>query len=117
MFGIYLKSKIHMAVVTDKNLNYSGSIEIDEDIINLSKMKEGEMVLVADVSNGERFLTYIIKGEKGSRKIVLNGAAARKVEIGDRVIIMSFAIASPEEDIKPTVVILNDKNEVVEVRD
>ncbi len=117
MFGIYLKSKIHMAVVTGKNLNYTGSIEIDEEIMKLSNVKEGEMVLVANVNNGERFLTYVIRGEKGSRKIVLNGAAARKAEIGDRIIIMSFAIASSEEYVKPVVVILNEKNEIVEVRD
>jgi len=117
VFGIYLKSKVHMAVVTDKNLNYVGSIEIDEEIMELSNLKEGEMVLVADVNNGERFITYVIKGKKGSRRIALNGAAARKVEIGDRIIIMSFALASPEENVKPVVVFLNERNDIVEVRD
>ena len=117
MLGVYLKSKIHMAVVTDKNLNYTGSIEIDEEIMDIAKLREGEMVLVANVDNGERFITYVIKGKKGSRKIVLNGASARKAEVGDRVIIMAFAVASPEEKVKPSIVILDKDNEIVEVRD
>ena len=87
-----LKSKIHCAQVTQANLNYIGSITIDEDLMDAANMIEGEKVQIVNNNNGERFETYIIKGERGSGCICLNGAAARKVVVGDTVIIISYAI-------------------------
>ena len=84
-----LKSKIHCAQVTQANLNYIGSITIDEDLMDAANMIEGEKVQIVNNNNGERFETYIIKGERGSGCICLNGAAARKVVVGDTVIIIS----------------------------
>ncbi len=86
-----LKSKIHRVSVTQANLNYVGSITIDEDLMDAANMIEGEKVAIMDNNNGERFETYIIKGERGSGAICLNGAAARKVSVGDVIIIVSFA--------------------------
>ena len=85
-----LKSKIHRARVTDANLNYIGSITIDEDWMQLANLYEFEKVQVLNINNGERFETYVIKGEKGSLDIILNGAAARKVQTDDLVIIMAY---------------------------
>ena len=98
-----LKSKIHCARVTEANLNYMGSITIDEDLLDAANMIPGEKVYIAD---GERFETYIIKGERGSGKICLNGAAARKVQPDDIVIIMSYALMDFEEakSFKPAVI-------------
>ena len=92
-----LKSKIHCAQVTQANLNYIGSITIDEDLMEAANMIEGEKVQIVNNNNGERFETYIIKGERGSGCICLNGAAARKVVVGDTVIIISYAIMDFEE--------------------
>ena len=92
-----LKSKIHCARVTEANLNYMGSITIDEDLMDAANMIAGEKVYIADNNNGERFETYIIKGERGSGKICLNGAAARKVQPDDIIIIMSYALMDFEE--------------------
>lgn len=86
-----LKSKIHCVTVTDANLNYVGSITIDEDLMDAAGLIAGEHVYIVDNNNGERFETYIIKGERGSGCICLNGAAARKVQVGDVVIIMAYA--------------------------
>ncbi len=101
-----LKSKIHCARVTEANLNYMGSITIDEDLLDAANMIAGEKVYIADNNNGERFETYIIKGERGSGKICLNGAAARKVQPDDIVIIMSYALMDFEEakSFKPAVI-------------
>lgn len=101
-----LKSKIHCVTVTEANLNYMGSITIDEDIMDVANMIAGEKVQIVDNNNGERFETYIIKGERGSGCICLNGAAARKVQVGDVVIIMSYALMDFEEakTFKPTVI-------------
>ena len=87
-----MKSKIHCARVTEANLNYMGSITIDEDLMDAANLIAGEKVAIVDNNNGERFETYIIKGERGSGCICLNGAAARKVQVGDIVIIMSYAL-------------------------
>ena len=99
-----LKSKIHCVTVTEANLNYMGSITIDEDLMDAANMIAGEKVQIVDNNNGERFETYIIKGERGSGCICLNGAAARKVQVGDVVIIMSYALMDFEEakSFKPT---------------
>ena len=101
-----LKSKIHCVSVTEANLNYMGSITVDEDLLDAANMIAGEKVQIVDNNNGERFETYIIKGERGSGCICLNGAAARKVQVGDVVIIMSYALMDFEEakSFKPTVV-------------
>ena len=101
-----LKSKIHRVKVTQANLNYVGSITIDEDLMDAANMIEGEKVQVLDIDNGERLETYIIKGERGSGAICLNGAAARKVAVGDLVIIVSYALMDFEEAkcFKPSVI-------------
>jgi aspartate 1-decarboxylase len=111
-----LKSKLHMATVTGKNLDYEGSIEIDEGLMNAVDLKENELVLVADVNNGARFETYVIKGKAGSGTITLNGAAARLVEVGDKIIIMSFGLFNENEYKGPKVAILGEKNRVVEIK-
>ena len=92
-----LKSKIHCAQVPQANLNYIGSFTIDEDLMDAANMIEGEKVQIVNNNNGERFETYIIKGERGSGCICLNGAAARKVVVGDTVIIISYALMDFEE--------------------
>lgn len=101
-----LKSKIHCVTVTEANLNYMGSITIDEGLLDAANMIAGEKVQIVDNNNGERFETYIIKGERGSGCICLNGAAARKVQVGDVVIIMSYALMDFEEakQFKPSVI-------------
>ena len=101
-----LKSKLHMVTVTDANINYMGSITIDEDLMDAVGLIAGEKVQVVDNNNGERFETYVIRGGRGSGCICLNGAAARKVLVGDTVIIMSYALMDFEEarTFKPKVV-------------
>ena len=101
-----LKSKIHCARVTEANLNYMGSITIDEDLMDAAGMLEGEQVHIVNNNNGERFVTYIIKGERGKGQICLNGAAARLVQPDDVVIIMAYAQMTPEEarEFKPMVI-------------
>ncbi len=101
-----LKSKIHRVTVTEANLNYIGSITIDEDLMDAANIIANERVFIVNNNNGERFDTYVIKGERGSGVICLNGAAARKVQKGDIIIIMSYA-TMPWEDakqFKPTVI-------------
>ena len=109
MFIEVLKSKIHCVHVTDANLNYIGRITIDEDLMDAAGLLEGEHVYIVDNNNGERFETYIIKGRRGSGCICLNGAAARKVQIGDIIIIMAYATMTPEEakEFKPQVIFPN----------
>lgn len=92
-----LKSKLHCVTVTEANLNYMGSITIDEDLMDAAGMIAGEKVQVVDNNNGERFETYIIKGQRGTGCICLNGAAARKVQVGDVCIIISYALMDFEE--------------------
>ena len=106
MLVTVLKSKIHCARVTEANLNYMGSITIDEDLMDAAGMLEGEQVHIVNNNNGERFVTYIIKGERGKGQICLNGAAARLVQPDDVVIIMAYAQMTPEEasTFKPKVV-------------
>ena len=106
------KSKIHQATVTEANLNYVGSITIDEDLLKAANILEGEKVQVVNNNNGERFETYTIKGERGSGVICLNGAAARKVQVGDIVLIITYAYMDLEEAkaFEPTVVFPNEQN-------
>lgn len=107
-----LKSKLHCVKVTEANLNYMGSITIDEDLMDAANLIAGEKVQVVNNNNGERFETYIIKGERGSGCICLNGAAARKVLVGDTVIIISYAMMDFEEakTFTPSVVFPDDDN-------
>jgi aspartate 1-decarboxylase len=106
-----LKSKIHKASVTGANLHYVGSITIDEDLMDAANLIENEKVHVLDLNNGERLVTYVIKGKRSSGDICLNGAAARKVIIGDIIIIMSFALMDFQEakSFKPTIVFPDTK--------
>ena len=101
-----MKSKIHRVSVTEANLNYIGSITIDRKLLKAANILEGERVWIVDNNNGERFDTYTIGGEEGSGVICLNGAAARKVQPGDIIIIISYAQMTPEEakDFKPTII-------------
>ena len=97
MYIEVLKSKIHRVTVTEANLNYLGSITIDEDLLDAAGLIENEKVQVVNINNGERLETYIIRGERGTGVICLNGPAARKVVVGDLVIIMSYAYMETEE--------------------
>lgn len=90
-------SKIHRVTVTEANLNYIGSITIDSDLLDAAGILEGQRVYIVDNNNGERFDTYVIAGERGSGVVCLNGAAARRVQPGDIIIIMSYALMTPEE--------------------
>lgn len=112
MKRIMLKSKIHRATVTLSDLDYVGSITIDEELMYKADIYEFEKVLVVDVNNGARFETYTIKGEKGSGEICINGAAARLVYKGDKIIIISFAEYDEIEleGYKPTIVFVDDEN-------
>ena len=112
-----LKSKIHRATVTQSALNYVGSITIDEALMEASGIYEYEKVQIADVDNGNRFETYVIAGERESGVICLNGAAARCVNNGDKVIIMAYAQMSPEEvkDNPPKVVFVDDENKITKI--
>lgn len=97
MYIEVLKSKLHRVKVTQANLNYIGSITIDEDLMDAANLIAGEKVQIMDNDNGERFETYVIKGERGSGCICLNGAAARRVVVGDTIIIVSYALMDVEE--------------------
>jgi aspartate 1-decarboxylase len=110
-----LKSKIHRVKVTDANLNYVGSITIDEDLLDAANIIEGEKVQVVNNNNGERFETYTITGKRGSGDIILNGAAARRVVKGDVLIIITYAIMESEEarKYKPIVVFPNEENNLL----
>jgi len=109
-----LYSKIHRATVSDANLNYVGSITIDEELLVASKLRVGQKVDIVNINNGERFQTYIIKGKAGNKDMCLNGAAARKVAIGDKIIVIAYASYNEEElkDYKPTVVLVDNENNI-----
>ncbi|TYS71103.1 aspartate 1-decarboxylase [Sutcliffiella horikoshii] len=112
-----MKSKIHRAVVTESNLNYVGSITIDQDILDTVGLIANEKVQIVNNNNGVRFETYIISGERGSKSICLNGAASRLVQPGDVVIIIGYAEMTPEEaqTHKPKVAIMNDDNSIAQL--
>ena len=112
-----LKSKIHRARVTDANLEYEGSITLDQDLIEAADLLEYEMVHVLDVDNGNRLQTYVIKGGRGTGEVVINGAAARLVQRGDRVIILAYATL-PEAEARtciPKLVYVDGENRIVRV--
>lgn len=109
-----LKSKIHRATITESNLNYIGSIAIDEDLMEAANLIENEKVHVYNINNGERLETYVIKGGRGSGLISINGAAARKVAIGDKIIIVSYGILEFEEakQFNPTIIFPDELNKL-----
>lgn len=109
-----LKSKIHRATVIQAELDYVGSITIDEELMEAAGINEYEQVQIVDVNNGSRFETYVISGERGSGMICLNGAAARMVSTGDKIIIMCYAQMTPEEmkEHSPKVVFVDDSNAI-----
>ena len=109
-----LKSKLHCATVTEANLNYMGSITVDEDLMDAANLIAGEKVQIVNNNNGERFETYIIKGKRGSGCVCLNGAAARKVQVGDVVIIIAYALMDFEEakNYSPIVVFPKEGNKL-----
>ncbi|MFT5618026.1 MAG: aspartate 1-decarboxylase [Arenicella sp.] len=116
MYIEVLKSKIHQAVVTKADLNYVGSITIDLDLIEAADLIAGEKVQIVNNNNGERLETYVIEGERGSGVICLNGAAARKVQTGDELIIISYLLVEKEKarEVKPILVFPNEQNKLAE---
>lgn len=119
MYITVLKSKIHRATVTHADLHYVGSITVDRALMDAAGLVEGELVAVVDIDNGNRLETYVIPGEAGSGVIGINGAAAHLVRQGDLVIIMSYAMCTPDEAaaLTPKVVHVNSKNEIVALGD
>ena len=114
MFIKVLKSKIHRATVTETNLEYTGSITIDQELMDAVGLREQELVLVANLNNGTRHETYVQVGKKGSGVICLNGAAARLACTGDRVIIMGFGYYGSDEDISAAkIVTVDEKNQII----
>ena len=109
-----LKCKLHMAAVTQAELWYDGSCAIDQDLVELAGLREFEKIDIYNVSNGERFHTYVILAERGSGIISMNGAAARRVQVGDRIIIASYAQMTEQEadSFKPKLVYLDERNQV-----
>jgi len=111
-----LYSKLHRATVTEANLHYVGSITIDQELIDAANMRVGQKIDIVNINNGERFSTYIIPGEPGKKEICLNGAAARKVHVGDKIIIIAYATMTEEEadSFEPKIVILEDDNSIAQ---
>ena len=110
-----LRAKIHRATVTEARIDYVGSVTIDPDLMDAVALVRGESVLVADMTDGARFETYVIEGQRGSGTVCVNGAAARLVTAGDQVIVMAFAYVTPEEAaaLKPAIVLVDEHNRVV----
>ena len=114
-----LKGKIHRATVVQAELDYVGSITVDEDLLEAAGIMEYEKVQIVDVNNGSRFETYTICGKRGSGMICLNGAAARQVQVGDHIILMCYASMTPDEanEHTPKVVFVNDDNTISRITD
>ena len=110
-----MKSKIHRASITQAHLEYEGSLTVDEELLEKANILVNEKVQVVNLNNGNRFETYIIKGKKGSKIICLNGPAARKGQIGDKIIIISYAMMSEQEakNLKPKIVLVDHKNNII----
>ncbi|TYS68427.1 aspartate 1-decarboxylase [Sutcliffiella horikoshii] len=117
MFRTLMNAKIHRARVTESNLNYVGSITIDEDILDAVGMAANEKVQIVNNNNGARFETYIIPGKRGGKDFCLNGAAARLVQEGDVIIVISYAMMAEEKvkDHQPKVAVMNEYNEIIEM--
>jgi len=113
------KSKLHQMVVTEANLQYEGSITIDQDLLDAAKLLPYEKVQVVNITNGSRLETYTIPGERGSRICCMNGAAARLTQVGDRIIVISYAEMSPEEarEHKPRTVVVDENNDPKSILD
>lgn len=118
MFVNLMKSKIHRAIVTEANLNYVGSITIDEDLMDTADLMKNEKVQIVNNNNGNRFETYVIPGERGSGMICLNGAAARLVHPGDVIIIISYGLFERNEakEFNPKIVFVDENNKVIEIK-
>jgi len=109
-----LKSKLHRAKVTDTKMDYEGSIEIDEDLLNAVDIRTHEQVHIYNISTGERFITYVIPGKRGSGSISINGAAARLAQINDRIIIAAYGMIDPDtEKYNARVILLDSNNKIV----
>lgn len=106
-----VRTKIHRVKITGAELNYIGSITVDEDLLDAANMIVGERVQIVNIQNGERFETYTIPGKRGSGEITLNGPAARRVQVGDQIIIIGYALVTPEEakSFKPTIIFPNEE--------
>lgn len=117
MFRTMMHAKIHKATVTEANLNYVGSITIDEDIMDAVGILENELVQIVNNNNGARLETYVIKGERGSKVICLNGAAARLVQVGDTVIIIAYKMIAEDKlsEHKPRIAFMGMDNEIIEI--
>jgi aspartate 1-decarboxylase len=115
MLVTMMKGKIHRAVVTQADLHYEGSISIDQDLLDAANILPNEQVDILNINNGERFTTYAISAPRGSKTFGLNGAAARRVQLGDKIIIITYAQMDAEEakTYKPDVVLLDANNEVI----
>ncbi len=111
------KGKLHRGTVTEANLNYVGSITIDGELLEKSGILPGERVQIVNLNNGERFETYTIKGEAGSGIICINGAAARLVQVGDKVIIIAYALMDEKEakEFRPNIIVLDEKNRIAKI--
>ncbi|WP_218510534.1 aspartate 1-decarboxylase [Variovorax sp. dw_308] len=118
MFRTLLKSKIHRVAVTDCELHYEGSCAIDEDLLDAANLSENEQVYIWNINNGERFVTYAIRGERGTGIISVNGSAARKASVGDLIIIAAFGLV-PEDQVgshRPKLVFVDGANRIQEQR-
>ena len=117
MYRKLLKAKIHRAVVTEADLHYEGSLTVDKDLLDAADIREHEMVQVVDIDNGARLETYALIGEAGSREIKANGAAARLIHPGDRIIIMTYGYALDPElaHWQPKIILMNDDNSIKEI--
>ncbi|MGG2092857.1 aspartate 1-decarboxylase [Bacillus sp. S13(2024)] len=117
MFRTMMRAKLHRGTVTEANLNYVGSITIDEDLMDAVSIVENEKVQIVNNNNGARLETYVIKGERGTGVICLNGAAARLVQPGDKVIIICYGLVSEEKVLThvPKIAVLDDNNQIVEM--
>jgi len=115
MLRCMLRAKIHMATVTDSNINYEGSLTVDEDILNVAGIRPYEQVMVSNLNNGERFETYVIPGENGSGVICLNGPTARKGIIGDKIIIFCYEYYTEDElkNFSPKIVRVDSNNRII----
>ena len=114
MFRQMLRAKIHRATVTDANLEYEGSLTVDEDLLDAAGIQPYELVMISNLNNGERFNTYAIAGKRGSGEIVLNGPTARKAVVGDKIILFCYEFYSEEEAKRhrPRIIQVDDKNRV-----
>jgi aspartate 1-decarboxylase len=113
----FLRSKIHRATVTEANVDYIGSVTLDEDLMEAAEVAEYEQVLIADLENGERLETYVIRGQRGSGVVGINGAAALKIGVGDKIIIFAYMQISDEElaGFKPKIIFVDERNRVTDV--